>query len=304
MDPEYHEAKLRYRGPKQKIGPRTQFQKHLQGNIYAQALATPYRRCPVTSVGLPKHFLISFKVLTDPKSPRTWFFPRDDAMKEPEDRSEQIPGPSMHVLARQTLLRDFSVQGDPNFKGYRRMMFRMDAQGAARLGLPSNYTPSWREDTDEFVVEYLRRPIVKSLLKHAALTEKEDRKYLIKLNHWDDAKEHNHRGCLLYLGQPPPTTKTGEQNETTDPAPAPASALAPPPERLSMLTIEGVKRNGKLPIHDLRALLGEEHMARLREESPLLRGGELFMLGRRRTKYLEIQLWKLQGYMAPEEPRT
>lgn len=66
------------------------------------------------------------------------------------------------------------------------------------------------------------------------------------------------------------------------------------------MDIEGVRFGGKLAVHDLRVILGEEHVGRLREESGLLREGSLFLLGRQATIQLQMLLWKLQGYMAWE----
>lgn len=146
---------------------------------------------------------------------------------------------------------------------------------------------TWRGDMDSFLLELMRRRVVESLLHFAAISEKEDRKkYLVKCETWDSVRELKHRGCLLFLGRP-------------DGAPsAPAADIVPP--RLSTMTIEGVKWGWKLAVHNLLVLLGEEHSARLRRDSELLRDGSLYLLGRQATVKLQMLLWKLQGYMAWE----
>ena len=69
------------------------------------------------------------------------------------------------------------------------------------------------------------------------------------------------------------------------------------PGQLATMDIEGVRFGAKLVVHNLDELLGEDHLAALRNESAMLRSGNLFLLGRQRTLDLQLKLWKLQGYM-------
>jgi hypothetical protein len=64
-----------------------------------------------------------------------------------------------------------------------------------------------------------------------------------------------------------------------------------------------VRFGSKLAVHNLRELLGEEHVRKLREGSELLRDGSLFLLGRQATVNLQMLLWKLQGYLVWEQPQ-
>lgn len=70
MDPIAIEARNRYTRPKPREASeaKTHFQKQLERNPYAQALATPIRQCRVTHARLPSHFLIPFVSTVTPSS--------------------------------------------------------------------------------------------------------------------------------------------------------------------------------------------------------------------------------------------
>ncbi len=264
-------------------------------NPPAQALATPARRCPVSSVTLPKFFLQRINLVTHPETQQPWLVPQDLDKKEPKsatatataeneprsgpaDATANKTGPSSYILSRQTLLQELGRPKSQYFCGQRRLMRQSGSHLGTVLGVAA-----WHSDMDVVLLELMRRRIVDSLLHFAEMVTKEDRKYLVRCERWDDAKELNHRGCLLFLGR-----GEGASSES-------GSEYEPP--RLSTMDIEGVRFGGKLAVHDLRVLLGETHMSRLRRESELLRGGSLFLLGRQATVNLQMSLWKLQGYM-------
>ncbi|KAK3308275.1 uncharacterized protein B0T15DRAFT_524031 [Chaetomium strumarium] len=194
-------------------------------------------------------------------------------------------GPSGYVLSRQTLLQGFQEQHSVYFNGHKKLL-RMSSGGATNLSaLLAN--ANWHSEMDVVVLELIRRRVFDALLYFAKKSGEEDRKYIVKCERWNDTKALKHRGCLLFLGQPEGAT--------------PESTPQYVPPRLSVMDVGPVKYGSKLAVHNLRVLLGEERIARLRQESELLSGGSLFLLGRQATVKLQMLLWKLQGYMSWDE---
>ncbi|KAK0720337.1 hypothetical protein B0H67DRAFT_643602 [Lasiosphaeris hirsuta] len=318
MNPTFHEARQKFTKRKNRELPvwqKTKFQRLLARNQYALALATPPRECKATDAVLPNFFLQGFRLVTHPGTNLPWYVPLGFEKKQPPPAPEESPqfGDASHIeealsepkppvssneklppatptgatswtISRQELLRDFTK--GPKSSEYRdghKKILRRSAQTSNSIISAVNKAV-WREDMDSFVLELNRRRIVDNLVRYADLIETEDRKYLIKCESWDDAKQHGHRGCLLFLGEEAPGSESPPLTLTE-------------PSRLSTMTIENVRFNGKLVVHNLRALLGEKHMDRLRQESSLLRSGPLFLLGRRRTLETQHLLWRLQGYV-------
>lgn len=64
----------------------TPFQRKLHRNLYALTLASPVRRCLVTKARLPRDFLTSFELMTNPADGRSWYLPRDLTMPVPKKK--------------------------------------------------------------------------------------------------------------------------------------------------------------------------------------------------------------------------
>ncbi|KAK4100144.1 hypothetical protein N658DRAFT_497611 [Parathielavia hyrcaniae] len=320
MDPSFHKARRKFIEPKPTHSGyrRTKFQQQLARNPYAKALATPVRRCPITDTSLPSFFLERFNLVSHPDTGKPWFLPdhvnklraaedglskRDQAEPEadstpqepPEDGQERakgskgVPkGPSAYVLSRQTLLRELQTPRSPYFR-HQQKLLRMSDHGQARLTAALN-AANWHTDMDMVLLELLRRRAVEGLRHFANMVEDQGRKYIVKCEGWAGVKGHVHRGCLLYLGPP--------EESSSEPRPEHV------PPRLSTIDVGPCRYNSTLAVHNLRDLLGEEHLGRLRRHSELLRDGSLFMLGRQATVNLHLLLWKLQGYMAWGDQQT
>lgn len=150
---------------------------------------------------------------------------------------------------------------------------------------------TWRSDMDTVILDLLRKRAVEGLCHFARLSQEQARGYIVKCERWDDVKELKHRGCLLYLGQAKGT------------APDPALEFVPP--RLSSMDVGPAKFGvAKLAVHNLREILGDEYLEKLRQRSTLLSDGSLFLLGRQATVNLQMLLWKIQGYVTWETNQT
>ncbi|KAL2191662.1 hypothetical protein L209DRAFT_673870 [Thermothelomyces heterothallicus CBS 203.75] len=291
MDPAFHEARQRFAKakPSRTEYKLTKFQRHLRRNPYAKALATPVRKCPITTTALPNFFLQRFALIAHPETKKPWFVPHDLETKAPKadgptprTRNCEKRGPSAYTLSSQRLLQELQREKSPYFKLYKKLL-RMSDHGNTRLGSLIT-TATWRSDMDAVVLELLRRRVVEGLCHFSNMTDKAGRKYVVKCERWDDVKNLKHRGCLLYLGLPDESSSGS------------TSGYVPP--RLAAMDMGAVKFGSKLAVHNLPELLGEEHVSQLRRGSTLLRDGSLYLLGRRATVNLQMMLWKLQGYMA------
>lgn len=286
----------------------------------AHALASDIRRCPGTTTVIPRFFLQDFNLVSHPETGDPWYVPTglaphpeqsrsqhqpdtegnpeasqqpsDPAMGNPSQVEAQSPsqgkprgndkpaGPTSYMLARQDLI---SLQGSKT---------RGDAAVWRRLMALNHSSPKfnsvlkhvvWREDMGALVLELMRRRVVEELVYYAQLSEDTTRNsYVVPCDTWEKVKDpayNGHRGCVLWFGE-------GE-------GPGPRA----------IMEIPGVRFGRKIPVHNMHALLGREHIARLKEQAAVFREGFLFMLARVRTMELQLKLWKLQGYLAhPSAP--
>jgi hypothetical protein len=197
-------------------------------------------------------------------------------------------GPSAYVLSRQTLLQELQNPQSPHFRGERRLL-RMSDHGQSKLTAALN-AANWRSDMDAVLLEVLRRRAVEGLQHFANMVEDQGRKYIVRCESWSGVKELKHRGCLLYLGPPEGASPESEPERV--------------PPRLSTMNLGPCRYGATIAVHNLRELLGEEHVSRLKQGSTVLSDGSLFLLGRQATVNLQMLLWKLQGYMAWSEPQV
>lgn len=216
--------------------------------------------------------------------------PKDPVSRANEGKgpSSRALGPRGYLLGRKDLLEAVVNPRSP-WKGRQNTMMR---QSSTKEIFSSALNKAiWREDMDTAVLGIKRNVIRNQLLHFAQLTEKEERKYVIRCENYEDAKQLKHRGCLLYLG---PGPEARAASSTT-----PAGGLpGPPPAQLSVLNIEGARFGSKLAVHNLDVLLGEENVTYLRHRAGIFRDGSLFLLGRQATVKLQMNLWKLQGYLS------
>ncbi|KAK4549240.1 hypothetical protein LTR36_007698 [Oleoguttula mirabilis] len=184
MDPVAVKAKGRYREPKplKSEEGKTEFQKELEANPYAQALATPVRHCAVTNARLPAHFLLPLVSHLDPH--------------QIDDTADTTKRPSKHITAR--LVPDIKLDIPRELRsparGYvlaehhilehlsskRRWMFvvteRMKRWFALKTGrqwhnMKVQKEWQWEEGTPEKVLGKLREEVVKRLA--VAIEDKE-----------------------------------------------------------------------------------------------------------------------------------
>ncbi|OLN96856.1 hypothetical protein CCHL11_02450 [Colletotrichum chlorophyti] len=328
MDPSWMEARTRYRSHKEK--PKNsdidgRFRRKLLLNPYAHALATPMRMCPITSTNLPKYFLQEFKAVTRPDTGDHWWTPGDIALPqnllkeaiEGKGQGDDAPNPSVpaldtdevadfstdstqvkvsnkhrgaaptaYVVARKPLLQSLGGKKGKTPHGEKHKMLLVRSQPLHGRGMVSKLV--WREDMDDFVLENMRRMVINQLLYFAGLREIDSRSYIVPLTNWDAITQQKQRGCLLWY-----QTDSNIHLNKTKLENSGSSVL----EEFATFDVPGTKYEKKLPVHDLKRLLGPHHLAELMEK-PLFRDNSLFLVRKQRSIPLQLYLWKLQAYLA------
>ncbi|KAI9737701.1 MAG: hypothetical protein M1818_005705 [Claussenomyces sp. TS43310] len=304
MDPIYLAAKEKYRLPKLPPSKEpTPFQQQLAKNPYAQALATPVRMCSLTRISLPSFFLQDFEIVTHPDTREPWYLPRSlvsshqplpspssEASKSlrPQSARPTTFGSKSYTLSRMSLLHAMHVQRSGYDNGHRNFPMPNIKQSRAF----QKYDIKFREDTDTFVLELMRRRTVERMkylcdLKRGYLVScKAQEGGEMAVGVWEDAKMKKGTAAMLWLG--PIAGSKGED-------------IAEPGE-FSTLDVEK-ELKCKIPVHNLPRLLGPTYVEDLRRYAPHMFGAEVVVLKHRRlTVDLQLRLWKLQGYLATFEP--
>ncbi|PMD13344.1 hypothetical protein NA56DRAFT_585704 [Hyaloscypha hepaticicola] len=292
MDPDAIAAKEKWVARKSRPSKKPEdFQQILAKNPYARALATPLRRCQLTNNALPSFFLQGFNLMAHPETGIPWYVPRSLALAkkgEPQLQLNKTPaaftsalGYTVYILASQHILR---AMQDP--KGYGMKQKNKMRNMAQRRGISTSKFLSaagWREDMHEFILRIMRRRIVENLV---ALTNLK-RGYVVGCSGWEDALAKPQIGTFLWTGG------AGEMEEGTD----------SPPEFATLDITIGRKEESKtkkIPVHNLRRLLGKDKLAELRETLPsgIFERNVVVLKHKQQAVDVEMQLWRLQGFLA------
>ncbi|KAM0743536.1 hypothetical protein ACQRIT_001795 [Beauveria bassiana] len=294
MSPLFDPAWIKSRRRQAKEAPRTggQFQKHLQRNPFAQALATPLRLCAVTKTQQPRYFMQRFDVVRHPETNQGWFAPSNDsyghiqrneqarasaASPEAEasakattgGQDEHAPRVTAYVASQKSVLDALS---GPSKRLRGAVLARRRGLGVS----PEAAMPVWRHDMGDLVLGSMRHEATDELIRRAGVA---NHKFVQPCAGWEDIKDVERRGCVLWLPR-------GEDKATA--------------RQHATFDVAGAKYDSKMPVHDLVWLLGEEESARLGSESDVFRDQELLVLKSWPTKtmvQLHLLLWKLQGYL-------
>ncbi|KAN0114385.1 hypothetical protein V8E51_003929 [Hyaloscypha variabilis] len=333
MDPDVIAAQEKYRTRKPQPSKNPElFQQILKRNPYAQALATPLRRCQLTHSALPSFFLQDFNLMAHPETGSPWYVPRSLTEKKapilPVDtvglktgsRAELEPGAhtdassqsrptnepltptlghAVYTLAYQQVLR--ALQDTKGYKKkqnkksrYRNKSMVMPEDGPPSRFIPDRYgqsksaskflgTARWRTDMHEFVLELMRRRIVEGLIR----VTNWKRGYVVGCSGWVDALAKPQVGAFIWTGG------NGDLREGMD----------TPPEFATLDIPAGPQHEGrtkKVPVHNLRRLLGKEKLAELRAKLPsgIFEREVVTLKHKGPVLDVEMRLWKLQGYLA------
>ncbi|KAI1814918.1 hypothetical protein GGS20DRAFT_545805 [Poronia punctata] len=310
MDPSYWEAKNRHTTKKAPPGkPQNLFEEQLRANPFAHALGAPIRQCAVTKTRLPKALLQGFNIVLHPETGKPWWYPRLPAPKPPPKSKKGIEagnelveggekheteksstsrndpslfyGPGAHMLSRHDLISAFAKP---------RSAFSHDKYHI--LGQHEKFEKIskrtvWREDMATLILDRMRQVIADELISLAQRSTEDDQKYIIGCQGWDDVPSQL-QGSILWFEDPdaPSVSDTSQPglsatHESTLPRPGGG--------------------NASMAVHNMPMLLGDDHVARLREDA-MFKNKPLFVLTGPHTVDVQVLLWRLQGYIDETVP--
>lgn len=332
MDPNYIAAKEKHIVKKPRAGKNPEpFQQMLAKNPYARALAYPLRKCLLTYNVLPSFFLQDFSLMAHPETGGPWYVPRSLANRKKAQQSseekidlelegeqgpeleegiqrgnttQQIRNESSPLLGFSvyTLASKLAIGAIQDHEGYGRKQAPKRKAKMRRLELSDHAAPhrlipegyrqdkrassmvspaQWREDMHTFVLTLMRRRLCENLVAATKLK----RGYVVGCTGWEDALAKPQVGAFLWTG--------GIGGVEMD----------PPPEFATLDVTTGRKSEGrtkKVPVHNLRRLLGKEKLAELREKLPsgIFEREVVVLKHKQQVIEMEMQLWKLEGFLA------
>ncbi|KAG7417854.1 hypothetical protein DER46DRAFT_591841 [Fusarium sp. MPI-SDFR-AT-0072] len=183
-----------------------------------------------------------------------------------------------YTLARKSLIDMIGgIEGNKSSKSYQARMG--GHQGMANL--PSGTDAKvFRSDMGDVLLGMLRRVAVDTLITRSCREGLwAPHKFIRPVDSWEEAKKIPGGGAILYI----PKEDMEDMNS------------------YATLDIEDGSYASKMAVHDLRYLLGEEELERLKEKSEVFRDQEILVLKNFRSgsmRALHLLLWRLQGYLA------
>ncbi|KAG5934368.1 hypothetical protein E4U60_003929 [Claviceps pazoutovae] len=263
--------------------PIGRFRKKLTNNQYAQALATPIRRCCRTSAMLPRYFLQDFEVVQQPSTDTLWWAPGTLAFKDLATKSEHSKSPTNSTWRRRSPITGYMLS--------RNIMFEFGKAGNQKKTHPPNLAglrtgmamspriskAVWREDMGDAVLKLMRCLATDALIAASIHRKRQDLQNLQPCK-WEEVGDVKLRGCVLWL--------RGEEK-----------AEVP----VATMKVDGAKYGQTMAVHDLNWLLGVEEVQRLKGSSETFQNHDILVLRQEQSESimaLHLLLWKLQGYLA------
>lgn len=282
----------------------------------AHALATPPRLCLLTNIRLPNHFLFPFGLQTHPKTGAPWHLPRLPAGPPSKPTSEDTSKPNDNTappseasttaasenpappepkltrsgmgtsyLAYQGVLRQISELPDSRYRSL--MPYRWKQDPNCKVA-----DIVWREDMDKFVLEILRENVARRLVYLASSTAA----YISSCRDHEHISKHHQVCAVLWLGPNSEDTVGMGFLEKDGAATGDFGESGPPPYAMHHY------KNHYIPVYNLLTLLGPTKLRYLRENKSSHFGKQYAVIKMRRlTLEVQLELWKLLGYLAPGE---
>ena len=196
-------------------------------------------------------------------------------------------------LFRQDLIHGMtnSVYGP---KPWTKPISKINALTPAGRNILSNAV--WRPDMDSFVLELARRRAREALEDLTSLK----RGYVAASSTWEQALLPKRQVAVILWTGPEIVDVSAEEGEEEDRVHGPpefATADLNTSSFNSKLPY-GQYRSCKVPVHNLRLLLGRSHVRTLRNASPIFNNELVILRDKRRVLDVLLKLWRLQGYVA------
>lgn len=205
---------------------------------------------------------------------------------EPNDASTSLKSPkrtlsSTHLLASRQVLAHVTDLTQPKYMKI--MPYRWRQEPSVKL-----VDTIWREDMDVFVLEILRRNVSKTLWYLASRTAA----YIAPCKTYDNINNHNQVAALLWLRKGVGTLIHNGPS-TGDATSLDIRETGPPPYAMHY------HKTRYIPCYNLAALLGPIHLSALQDSRPdHYRDHFAVIKLKRNTVKVQLELWKLLGYIA------
>ena len=277
--------------------------------MLALAFATPIRHCLFTGARLPAHFLLQFGVGIHPYTGKQWHLPTLAAKAAKEQKSNtteaqygaESDSQQEHEtlstppgLPPRTLSRTYFLSSQRALKHMSRLApsrqhailpFRWKASGVI-----VSRCPVWREDMAEFSLKLMRMHAVQGLQR---LADRTSRIYLVPCKSWEEISLRSNVAAVLWMG-PIAAAEFGTQQVEGFTREERAGRDSAPP-LYAMIAY----KEKYVPVYNLETLLGSQAVMNLKKALPGVMNESLVVLkAKRMTVDLQMQLWKLMGYMA------
>ena len=150
----------------------------------------------------------------------------------------------------------------------------------------------WREDMDTVVLEILRENVARRLAYLASSTAA----YISSCRDHEHISKHHQVGAVLWLGPNSEDTVEPGVSDEDGAATGDFGELGPPPFAMHHY------KNHYIPVYNLLTLLSAAKLRYLRETSTSHFGDQYAVIKMKRlTVEVQLELWKLLGYLAPGE---
>lgn len=277
--------------------------------VAAIALATPPRLCVLTGLRLPSYFQIPFGVATHPKTGAPWHLPKISTQADSSTGGNEIPDANLERTLKSPPRLDASSTAEISTRTLSSTHFLASRQVLAHVsGLtpvhykrlmpyrwkqdPSVKMPEmvWREDMDSFVLEILQRNVSSTLSYLASRSAA----YVAPCQTYDSINKHGQVAAVLWLKKDANTSICNESS-IDDAQSFNVKETVPTPYAMHQ------HRTRYIPHYNLAALLGPSHLRALQESRPNHYSDSFAVIKFKRTTVkVQLELWKLLGYVAQD----
>lgn len=305
----------------------------LRLNPWAVALASPVRMCAVTGTRLPREFFTDWGLVQRPDDEGLWFMPvgllRDELSSSKVTKADQhepaeqlspknksIRSLTLRIIDRLPLLKDLTIPLVRNKSGRRPLLTRLvPFRWKHPLGPFTTREEKrliWREDMPEFVLERMRKHVLKKL-KDMYRTQKRPKSELgslrviqVKDNSYDALLEGLGRlekiermecSGVLVLGRQVEGRENGDSETAQEQAHDCELAKSLYPDLVTLPQYQS-----KVPVFDLSELLSPADLAEIRSYGPQFENTALILIPVNPTAVQALlALWKLKAFLRSQE---
>ena len=288
----------------------------------ALAMATPVRTCFLTHLRLPEYFHLDFGLQSHPVTGAPWHLPRlavekksknsnkrqalEDSSPKATSADHQNPSDSCTSqtnTSESKSLRTLSATYLPARAPALRYISKLKRKHYLRLLIPRRWKEGdavntdeivWRKDMDLYVLSLMRTDVIKRL----SYLSSRPSGYIVRCDDWGRINQHHQVGAILWIGDlmPRKDFSGADSHEVDDQEPRTSEQdKGPPPYAMVFY------RQHHIPVYNLPFLLGNPRLHTLCKGSVSFKGTLALIKQKHNTVDLQLALWKLMGYLAPDD---